>query len=813
MKKIILLVLLTLLLPHCVYAQPKVDKAEYYGIGVNIADINSQDRILLYNVGKDMFLNAGGYWGTRTVTYTVGLPIYVIRQNVSKSLYRLRGPFSNDDTSDLTTGNYLGAVEKGGGDRGVYFDRGEVKNGLNWYFEVVKKEKVKFNGKEFTDYTYRIWMKIEHNNTTNEDTNPGLKNDYMLLANEPMTINVFKAGNNNLVRAMPKKDVTEDKKEYSYWKIVTTDQMIDNFSTTYTGVNPADASFLMRAQNFNRMNMYNYVEGENDDPGWHKKGTFNYEYGQPLIYDWRESGKVAYGEGSKVNHDNRYGMFYCGKITGGKKGEKLYQKVKVPKSGWYRVGCQGFFFNKTSPGKCFARLYAKRESQTDNYAYMDLLPRSYGEPYNGEALNITPEPAEGESEPLNSNRGFLTSSDGKVNNKIQAGIVFYEQLYPNHLPIYINFTEGEGLAETVELGIELTEDMTEGDLLFFDDFQLKYLGESFALDEGDEDFLGRGDVDETYENRVMILKRTLVKDAWNSICLPVDLTKSQLNTAFSPNFMLAKLRDSEHYGTIEFVTVDISNKGDNDVVLRKNECYLIKPGFAGRTDIGDMTVGDKDLTTVTAPYYTIDRVSLKENTGNIDASGEEKYQLLTKRQIAESIKDKGYTLFKIPDNTDVNGNVRKDDNGNVKDYFSVVGNLNDDDDIYNDCRLKVYGTFQKKTNKNGTDNRVPAHSYTFADGKLYHLSGNYTQKGFSCWIEDVHQTENPANVHKLNFATYIDGVSDGTTSIEGFTVDTRDERMPAVYTIHGQLVRKGTTSTEGLPHGIYVVNGKKILVR
>ena len=39
--------------------------------------------------------------------------------------------------------------------------------------------------------------------------------------------------------------------------------------------------------------------------------------------------------------------------------------------------------------------------------------------------------------------------------------------------------------------------------------------------------------------------------------------------------------------------------------------------------------------------------------------------------------------------------------------------------------------------------------------------------------------------------------------------------LPAdnVYSITGQLVRQGTTSTEGLPQGIYVIGGKKVLVR
>ena len=34
-----------------------------------------------------------------------------------------------------------------------------------------------------------------------------------------------------------------------------------------------------------------------------------------------------------------------------------------------------------------------------------------------------------------------------------------------------------------------------------------------------------------------------------------------------------------------------------------------------------------------------------------------------------------------------------------------------------------------------------------------------------------------------------------------------------VYNIYGQVVRRGTTDTAGLPSGIYIVNGKKLIVK
>jgi len=778
------------------------------GADISTLDFNSdgtlKDRVLIYNVGKDMFLNAGGHWGTRTVTYTVGLPIQLVRTEVTATTsseetgsdnestdsgseaatytYRLRGPFNNKEQAGSNrTGNFIGVViDAGVATQGVFYDRGTA-HAINWEFKKVDSKSV--DG----DVVYQICINKENNPGTDYGSQPERK----LVANEKMEINVFENGNTNLVKALTDDEITDEK--YSYWKIVTLQQIIEDFSTTYDTEHPSDASFLMRAQNFNRMNRYNDATKSEttDGKGWYTDGTIDYHYGL-------KKGVTGYVQ----ERDEIYGMFYCGGISGGNKDGRVYQTVTIPHNGWYRIDCQGFFCNESDPETCFAQLYAKVDDKTPNtseYAFVNLLPKSYGEPYDGAALN--PDKAE--------NKQYLASIMGngnkEITNKIEAGVAFYNQLYPNHILIYVNSKKADdnGLIPaadrpTLELGIRLTGDVADGNYVYFDDFQLKYLGESFALNEGDDDFhAGMGDDDAYYKNRVMILKRTLTENMWNSICLPVDLTKEQLNTAFFPNPMLAKLRDSQHYGTMEFQTVDFGSLKNSDVALHKGQCYLIKPGYKGRT--GNITVGNVAKTNISGPYYTIDRVTLTkadvENSLGLDATD-------NKQHVLKKIQDK------------------KDVDGNDKDFYTIVGGDDEKGKIYNECKLRVYGTFERKTkiNENGVtvDNRVPAHSYTFADGKLYHLSGNYTQKGFSCWIEDEHQTTGDpatANVHKLNFATYIDGVSDGTTSIEGFTVDTREAQTPAVYTIYGQQVRKGTASTEGLPHGIYVVNGKKILVR
>lgn len=738
-----LYLLLFLFTCHVVGAQVNVDPAEFSGNGVDITSLEfdsetgeAVERVLLYNVGKDMFLNAGGYWGVRTTTFTVGLPLMLIKNK--NGTYKIRGPFNHVSTNK-ELGNLLGLYEGGGSTRGIFYDRSE-QCGVNWTFEEVKGIS--------NDKVYKI--------KNNKSDNVGTSDDYALYSNEKMTIGVFKEGNDNLVRALNSKEADEKEEKYGQWKIVTVSRVVDNFETTYNTENPSDATFLLRAQNFNRLNMYNDNEPDKQPLGWHKNGEFD--------YTCEFTGELS---GYTAGDDEKYGMFYCGGIRNGKKQETLYQTVEITKGGWYRVDCEGMFNNEDEPDKAIARLYARVDGEKDpnsaGNAYVDLLPKSYVKHYDGVALN----------------EDKFINNDNVVSNKLEASIMFYNQFYPNHLLIYVSMPEGTE-KRTLELGIEITADMSANDFVFFDDFQLKYLGASFALDEGVSDFHGMGDNEEPYKNRVMILKRTLATEQWNSICLPVDLTKEQLNTAFFPNPLLAKLRDSAQPGIIEFETVDFSSLGNDDIALHAGECYLIRPGYGGRTDSGEIEIGDINKTKIKAPYYTIDRVSL------------------TKKDVETNLGIEN--IYRFVDDKDLKNEKR------AQDYYTIPGL---------DCRLRVYGTFQK-LGKNTTygDVRVPATSYTFVEGTLYHLPGAYSQKGFSCWIEDEHQVQNPTTAkHSLGFSTYINGIHDGTTSIDGMAVDMRDDAPKVIYNVQGQIVRHGTASLDGLSCGVYIVGGKKVAVK
>lgn len=57
----------------------------------------------------------------------------------------------------------------------------------------------------------------------------------------------------------------------------------------------------------------------------------------------------------------------------------------------------------------------------------------------------------------------------------------------------------------------------------------------------------------------------------------------------------------------------------------------------------------------------------------------------------------------------------------------------------------------------------------------------------------------------------VDQVNGDVTAIEG--IEAAQQHDANIYNLNGQLVRQGATSTEGLPSGLYIVGGKKVVVK
>lgn len=102
--------------------------------------------------------------------------------------------------------------------------------------------------------------------------------------------------------------------------------------------------------------------------------------------------------------------------------------------------------------------------------------------------------------------------------------------------------------------------------------------------------------------------------------------------------------------------------------------------------------------------------------------------------------------------------------------------------------------------------KCPPGSYVLSRGDMYHIKKETPVKGFRCWF-----TFN-GNAPKI-VSLAIDGIAEGAlpTGLEDL-VDTRLQPSD-IYNANGQLVRRGATTLDGLPKGVYIVNGKKIAVQ
>lgn len=251
---------------------------------------------------------------------------------------------------------------------------------------------------------------------------------------------------------------------------------------------------------------------------------------------------------------------------------------------------------------------------------------------------------------------------------------------------------------------------------------------------------------------------------WEALVLPVNLTATQVRTAFGNDVKLSKLVGLANNGNqIRFEAVDLASNPDATVILA-GDCYVIKVTKApevGRDadytfDIYNSTFGDyKVPMTYSGPIYQIDGVTRTSTLADlIKANGGE---------YANGVVTKTYTT---------------NDGGS----------------------LKFTGYFY--WDQAGVNN-----AYVVSRGKMFYLTTPWKNLTGTMWkLED----DNNGGDKKLS-VDFGDG--DITNGISDITVEGENNvNATGIYNLNGQKVSDGT-STESLSKGIYIVNGKKYVVR
>ena len=709
---LLLLALLCLSMGLNAQQQYIITKSDYHGTGEDISSVNSSEEYFLYNVGQDLFLNAGSYWGTEAVVFTVGLPVKIVKDG-STETYTITGPFSGADGNKL---EYTGASSGAG----FYWDRND---GKKWTFERVKG--FSSNDKEITGTEYVYKMK-----------NNG---EYMYSFN-PLLDGNFWGNPMNAVRKTPPKNssLTEEQKTRSqYWKIVKRSTIENDFEKTYFNLlQPTDASFLIRAQNFNRHNIYSIGQSS---AAWQSSSDIRYENTAQCAEFGSSTSNSTSG---LTSQEGRYGMFYVCRITEGNEGGTVSQTFTVPKAGWYRLDCEGFYHNNTNTDTRLGEVYAVVDgaerpadgSSTSKYAYVEFVSKESKETPGTAGSN---------------------GNDGSITSMSEAGMAFFYKYYPTSVMFYA------AAGKEVEIGVRLTQKLSSGDYVCFDDFELKFLGDELVLNENDTVINPHKD-DNEYERRTLLFVRKFTLGKWNTIMLPFDMTKQQFVSAFKSDARVAELNGIVSSSTIQFLEKDIESMNDTDVLLEKGKGYIMLTNYKGKVEKYQTSEAYKQR--IIDYYYPVERVSLNKTT--LSSEGADEIQYGTEY------------VAPAPDDPD------------------------------DPCKIRMAGTYVKS--------QAPANSYVFSGGDMYHLNTGKDIKGYRCWIEDAHQMPTGTQEGKRHPLTVsMNGVSDDATEIIGLfgDCDYTPKADNNIYSLSGQVVGTCSDGTTGLPKGIYIVKGRKCLVR
>ena len=775
----------------------KAEDMETYASQGKYGEFPTKDKsqiFFLYNVKTGLLLNVGGYWGTHVSLQEYGMPLWVYADGDGWIHFQ-----QDVDKQGASSGNQEGCSLEyfyGEGyastsigvfvDRDIYASKSSstvIQRG--WTIEPIKKGDTK---NTFRIYTYR--------RSANGYSKYKTYDKYYLSAAASQGDVDKNCG------AFPKTD-NDYSDEGSKWRIFSYKQLYDLQTNSIGFKSSLDLSFKLECPGFNRDN------GALDK--WttavYKKGTTgSFRFGlekryktdpKHVSYDYTGSVTSYTFNGTNYTSIDDYqthlGKYYCADIKNTR--GAVYQVVHVDHGGSYVIECKAY--SNTNKAKLFAVLLQdKSEKPTD---YTKIVEGSLRETVVMQTANMS------QTEQTN-----LHISE---QNMDYAGKEFYgSHKYFNSVLVQVpegggNICFGVRVGSVADNVVESNNEWT-----VFDDFRLLYAGSTTSrdliLDEDKDNLNYLLHCTETYDDVVLHLNKKSFNqniNKWNTIVLPVDLNKDQFTQAFGANARLAELTTLTR-NQIQFTTVKIAEKGNNEVVLAAYVPYIIYP--------------TKDLANERTPEYT----ATLHKTGTASESVEHKVTIA-----ANHIDIPNVSLKRNDQN-------KNDLFGLSKDTWSLnldkvkVADKPGESEIVTDGTLAAFGTFARTygseiadtetsftVNKNnpiieGRDNLK--NCYFFHEGKMVYAGDKVRGlRGFSVWFKPYNNSTSGAATSKF----ILDGI-DYTTDVERImatedsSIDSKFAKL-GVFNLNGQLVRSGSTDVSGLPSSIYIVNGKKVFVK
>lgn len=789
--------------------------------GSTPSDANGKT-VYLYNVGTKQFLGKGGRWGTEATMNVEGVPFALTYTNGTFTLtskVKLQGGSSNGKLTLMDgkisvhdKGNYF--VDQNGssftatkqGD-GYVITSKATNSGSNMYGKTYKVVALGAKQKAYAKESNEAWVQ-------------GDSTDYAtwIIVTEDQRKAAFQTVNDAHVNAvnatflMSDFDFARNDNSCSAWKTGATATETATGTLSYSGnkqCKPEDAypkTTTVYTYTYTSTHATNRWGGEHTSTF-----TTTEDLGEEVTMDCKDGGKhtssstarnVTYkrddsktvasttttegytyylGNGSDEteykngetdpntgetmtvgeNRQQSYGGAWTANIHGARGSVvQTIPATNMIKEGWYRISCVGF----TTTTKGIARLFAA----------------------SGKGNNTTGSGATAQSEK------FAIANLHRIDAATRpATYVAASKLLdtPNvntfdaSVKVYVSPTnEAETPYETLSFGIQVgsaadpTQDADADAWTCFDNFKIEYLGTPPNVLILDEDQTDGGyikaqaqDDNKTLQKSIVYLHRTMNTDKWNSLVLPINLTVGQVKSIFGDQVHISKFvgAKEDHPQRIVFDPITADRNDPDAIAIEARKLYLVKPTADGGMpqEQTEKTFNKDGYNISVKDYYTIVGVTFKKKS---------------------EIADNAYS-----------GRVMGD-----------TGN----EDFDTKQQVQFVGTYVKCFDTN----QIPANSYVLngnneggTAGLWYYRTVTTNTKGFRGWLQSANGQNSKG--FECEIEGVVDQVNGDATAIEG--IEAEQQHNANIYNLNGQLVRQGATSTEGLPSGLYIVGGKKVVVK
>lgn len=795
--------------------------------GTTPSDANNKT-VYLYNVGTKQFLGKGGRWGTEATMNVEGTPFTLTYGSGTFTLTSKVKQEGGDSNGKLTLMD--GTTSTSQYDKFRYFVDGNVTAAANHTFTATGSVKEGYTlsitsasgtgstmaGKTFYLFAEAAYGHVSPRLETTTKTMLGIPADSTayskwVIVTEDQRKDAFKTVNNAHVAAvnatflMSDFDFARNDNSCSEWKTGATKEGTTTGSLSYEGnkvCKPTDANpSTQTVYTYTSTHDYKFDWGtkehtsviettEDHGPTWKRECQEASEHGlgytktvtynktnteQKVVAGYTYYLGNGYDEGNYTtdpitgetmtvgeNRQQSYGGAWTANIHGAR--GSVVQTIPAKnmiKEGWYRISCVGF----TTTTKGIARLFAasgKGNNTTGSGATASTEKFAIA---NLHRIDAATRPAT-----------YVAASkllDTPNVNTFDASV-----------KVYVSPTnEAKTTFETLSFGIQVgsaaddTQDADDDAWTCFDNFKIEYLGtppNTLILDEDQTDgaYINAQaqDDDKTLQKSIVYLHRTMNPNKWNSLVLPISLTVGQVKNIFGDQVHISEFKgayDKNHPQRIIFDPITADRNDPDAIAIKEGKLYLVKPTADGGMPAGQpektFTYGDKTISVTN--YYTIVGVTFKQK---------------------KDVKDINYSAR----------------------VMGTTGN----EDFDTNQKVQFVGTYVKCFD----NDRIPANSYVLngnnqggTTGLWYYRTVETKTKGFRGWLETI--GDRPSKVFEYEIEGVVEQVNGNTTAIDG--IEAAQQHSANIYNLNGQLVRQGATSTEGLPSGLYIVGGKKLVVK